>query len=79
MDWLIVAIVTGCVVAMWVAAASAVISAARTPSERWRGTGRTLRMTIMFIVVSGGFGGLYYWWRIRPELRALAARRSIER
>jgi hypothetical protein len=49
-------------------------SAIRQPDEAYREVGRTRAGTILGIVVAGGFGGLYYWLRIRPALRSFAQR-----
>jgi hypothetical protein len=62
---IVVAIVVG-VVVMWVSA----VSAARLPEHAWKIARRSKRGTLLGIVITGGFGGLYYWLAIRREVRA---------
>jgi NADH:ubiquinone oxidoreductase subunit 6 (subunit J) len=69
MEVVIVAVLVGAVLALWIAAISAVVDAARTPADRWRNAQRGKGATIFLILLTGGFGGFYYWWRIRRDLR----------
>jgi hypothetical protein len=69
MDVVVVSAVVVLVVLMWVSAASAVVSAARLPEYAWRAAGRSKQGTILGIIVTGGFGGLYYWFFIRRLVR----------
>jgi hypothetical protein len=48
------------------------ISAMRQPEEAYRAVGRTRAGTILAIFLVGGIGALYYWLRIRPDVRAAA-------
>ena len=73
MDTLLVAVVAVIVLACWVALGTAVVSCLRTPQARWRAAERGKGLTIALIAVTGGIGGMYYWWRIRPELRDWSA------
>jgi hypothetical protein len=61
--------------ALWllfsIAAISSLVSAARMPQARWHAVQRNKAVTIVLILVTGGFGGLLYWLRIRPELMAV--------
>ena len=74
MDVVIVVIFVAFFLSLWVAMISAIVSAARTAPEHWQRVGRSKGVTIALIVFTGGFGGYYYWWRIRPGLRTAASR-----
>jgi len=54
---------------MSLGAIAAVVSAARIDLVRWQRVRRGKGVTMFLIILTGGFGGVYYWWRIRPELR----------
>ena len=54
---------------------TALVSASRIELDRWHVAGRSKGVTIALIFVTGGIGGLYYWLRIRPELRPRYRRR----
>ena len=49
---------------------SAIVSASRVEAFAWRGAGRSKNTTVALIVFTGGIAGLYYWVRLRPQLRA---------
>ena len=70
MDDVIVIGLLAVFVALWVAAIAAVVSAIRVGQERWWRANRSKGATILLLILTGGFGGVYYWWRIRPELRS---------
>ena len=70
MDVVIVAALVVVFLSLLLLAVSAIIDAARTPTDRWRRIRRGKGVTIVLIVLTGGFGGIYYWWRIRSELRS---------
>ena len=69
MDVVIVVGLLAFFLVLWLGAIAAVVSAARTEHVRWRRVQRGKGVTIVLIILTGGFGGVYYWWRIRPELR----------
>ena len=48
---------------------TALVSASSVEFDRWHVAGRSKGVTMALIFVTGGIGGLYYWLRIRPELR----------
>jgi hypothetical protein len=90
-DVVLVLAVLAVVSVLFVGWLSALVSAVRTPLERWRAASRGKGSTVALVALTGGFGGWYYWWRIRHDLRAglmsppasadelrgLAARRSM--
>lgn len=53
----------------------ALVSSARRRSDAFRASGRTKGGTIVMLLLTGGFGGLYYLLRIRREV--LGAERSL--
>jgi hypothetical protein len=57
---------------LWTAALSSLVSAARTPERLYEAVGRTKTGTVLCILLACGVGGLYYWLRVRPELRDAA-------
>lgn len=61
---------------LWLGAIAAVVSAVRVDHVRWQRVQRGKGVTIVLIILTGGFGGLYYWWRIRPELRTASSATS---
>ena len=68
MDTLIPVLFFGFVLCMLAAYVSALVSAARVEQGAWHAADRRKGVTLALIVFTGGFGGLYYWLRIRPEL-----------
>jgi hypothetical protein len=72
MDMVIVLGLLAISVVLWIGAIAAIVSAARVPHERWRRAQRGKGVTIVLIILTGGFGGIYYWWRIRAELHSAA-------
>jgi hypothetical protein len=68
MDVVIVVGLLAVFVVLTIGAVAAVVSAARVPSDRFRRVQRGKETTILLIILTGGFGGAYYWLRIRPEL-----------
>lgn len=74
MDALVVVVVVLAVVALWIMAIVALVSAARLPAHAWKVAKRSKAGTIVGILLTGGFGGMLYWYKIRP-LVADAARR----
>jgi hypothetical protein len=69
MDVVIVVGLLSVFVVLTIGAVAAVVSAARVPPDRFRRVQRGKETTILLIILTGGFGGAYYWLRIRPELR----------
>ena len=51
---------------------SALIDLSFHSEQRFTEIGRGKSSTVLLILLTGGVGGLYYWFRIRPELRAAA-------
>jgi hypothetical protein len=74
MDTMIGVLVLVLMAFLAIALVTAVGSAARFERDRWRQVGRSKGATILLILLTGGFGGIYFWWRIRPELREAAQR-----
>ena len=68
MDTLIPLLLLAFVLCMLAAYVSAIISAVRIDQGVWQAAVRNKGVTVALIVFTGGFGGLYYWLRIRPEL-----------
>ena len=62
-------LILGCLLALPAFFFTALISAVRMPREAYQQIGRTKDGTILCVMFTGGVGGLYYWLRIRPELR----------
>ncbi len=68
MDTLVVVVLLAFVVAMWVSVASSLVSIARMPQIRWHKAGRSKALTFVLVLITGGFGGILYWVRIRPDV-----------
>ncbi len=66
MDAVVIVLVVCAVVALWAIALAALVSAARLPGYAWKVARRSKAGTITGILLTGGFGGLLYWFRIRP-------------
>lgn len=49
---------------------SAFVSALRVEPHVWRAIHQPRGITLLLILFTGGVGGVYYWWRIRPQLQA---------
>ena len=69
MDLVISLLIIGLLLGLWVSLVTAVVSAVRVPERRWREAGRGKFPTTVLVVLTGGVGGLFYWLRIRPQLR----------
>lgn len=68
MDKLVVAVLLAFVVILWASLVSSLVSIARMPQIRWDKARRSKGLTFLLVLVTGGFGGLLYWVRIRPDL-----------
>lgn len=79
MDVVVIVLVVCAVVALWTIALAALVSAARLPGYAWKVARRSKAATITGILLTGGFGGPLYWFRIRPEVADAAQRVSPPR
>jgi hypothetical protein len=61
------------VVALWSLALFALVEASRLPVRAYRSIGRSRAGTVAGILLSGGFGAVYYLLAIRRKARAAAA------
>ena len=59
---------------LWTAFVWSLVDLARRPSAAFAATGVSKRVTALLIVVSGGFGGIYYLLRARPKVARAASR-----
>ena len=77
MDALVLAVVVVAVMGLWSMAIVALVSAARLPAHAWKVAKRSKAGTIVGIVLTGGFGGVLYWFKIRPRVADAARRISL--
>jgi len=68
MDKLVVAVLLAFVAILWVSLVSSLVSIARMPQIRWDRARRSKGWTFLLVLITGGFGGILYWVRIRPDL-----------
>ena len=52
----------------------ALFSACRFDEERYRAIGRSQVATVLLVMFAGSIAGAYFWFRIRPQLRAVEVR-----
>lgn len=74
MDALVVVLWVGLAVGLWVALISALVSALRVEPMVWRVARRRKGINVVLILCTGGIGGIYYWLRIRPQLKVADGR-----
>jgi hypothetical protein len=69
--FIIIAIVGVSMMLLWV---GALVDAVQYDDRYFDEVGRDKRPTVMLILFTWGFGGLWYWLRVRPQLVKLRGR-----
>jgi hypothetical protein len=64
--FVLIAIVLVCGMLVWV---GALVDAAQYDEATFTAVGRERRTTIVLLVFTWGFGGAWYWMRLKPRLR----------
>jgi hypothetical protein len=62
--WILASIV------IWI---SALVGAVALPGYAWKVAHRSKPLTLVLVALTGIFGGLYFWLRVRPEVRQAQA------
>ncbi len=68
-DAVVLLLVCALLVGLWATAIAALISAIRLPENAWRSAKRSKTGTVIGIVLTGGFGGAYYWLSIHEPVK----------
>ena len=64
--FVLIAIVGVCGMLLWV---GALVDAAQRDRAAFTAAGRAKRPTVLLVLFTWGFGGAWYWLRVKPELR----------